>query len=245
MKNPFALLTQSKHDVQSHRSIDDAAGTCPTCGKETLPRINRQHFQQELTSKWFKKGFSNTFIGLTIAPGKQIYTYINVNRDDLIKPIVYLLTTMVMLLWSYHLLNANTNSAEETLVDQIERNMHFIQLSQAVAMAYVMLKFTYKDRGYNFYEYTTLMVYLLAQCLIFASGYNILQHYFPDTQFAYLRFFTYFIYCSWGIAQFFAAKTLSDFFKAASTYILGVALTFVAAIVLLSMFWLALDLLIS
>ena len=210
-----------------------------------MPRINRQHFQQELSSKWFKKGFRNTFIGLTIAPGKQIYAYINIDRDDLIKPIAYLLTTMVMLLWSYTRFIADFNASEEILVDQIERNMHYIQLSQAVAMAYIMLKFTYKDRDYNFYEYTTLMIYLLAQCLIFASFYNILQGFFPDTQFAYLRFSTYFIYCTWGIAQFFAAKTLSDYLRAAKTYVLGIAATITAAIFLLSLAWLILEFLLA
>lgn len=245
MKKTFARFIQINNNVQTHRGIDDAAPACPSCGQETLPRINRQHFQQELSSKWFRKGFRNTFIGLTIAPGKQIYDYININRDDLIKPIAYLLTTMAILLWSYTQFIANFNATEESLVDQIERNMHFIQASQAVAMAYVMLRFTYKDRGYNFYEYTTLMIYLLAQCLIFASGYNILQHYFPNTQFAYLRFFTYFLYCSWGIAQFFAAETLSDYLRAAKTYALGIALTFVAVIFLLSLAWLALNFLLS
>ena len=209
---------------------------CTECEHDSaLPRIDRQYFLKELNNKWLEKTVHNTILGLFVAPGKVVYQYINYDREQIIKPIAYLLLMSVIFLWSLNQFDKNFDKSLEIASD-LKKNMHWIQFIQAIFMAWVMARWTYKDSGYNFYECAVLTTYLQAQIFLLTAILMSLSIFVGHIEWL-LNFSIVpeFLYTFWGITQFFHASNANDYKKAIFTLLanLGFFLILVVFIALL------------
>lgn len=197
-----------------------------------LPRIDRKSFFKELNNKWLEKGVRNTMLGLSIAPGKVVYQYINNDREQIIKPIAYLLMMSVLFLWSLNQFDKDFDKSLEIAVG-LKKNMHWIQLVQAIFMAWVMAHWTYKDSGYNFYECAVLATYLQAQIFLLTAILMSLSFFIGHIDWL-LNFSMVpeLLYTLWGITQFFHASNANDYKKAILTLLAGVGFFLILMLIL-------------
>ncbi|GHA65517.1 hypothetical protein GCM10009007_02650 [Formosimonas limnophila] len=198
---------------------------------ENLPRIDRQHLQEELQSKWFKKVLLQTFIGLFVAPGHRVRDYINVNRDRLVKPISYLATTLVIYLW-FDAKYTEPLAEGANAYKSFTQNLLYFQLLSIFFKAWLMSRFFFKSEPYNFYEYVVLLIYVAAQSNFFGIIFLVGQHYLTTT-FKVLEpsvatfgvvlvILVQLAYFLQTIAQFFRKKTASLYGKSIAIHLLGV-----------------------
>lgn len=211
------LLMHSRNLNQLTRTTTMSTPTSPP------PRINREHFEEELANKWLEKGFRNTLFGLFTAPGKRIYDYIHNDREVLLKPVAYLLMTTAFML----VINSNFPRQNNDMSDEINAlfdNMAYLQLLHAAILSWLMTRVFYRAQGYNFYENAVVATYVLAQVLLIDGVFILLQHFLSFTWLSNLDTVISLLYCSLAIAQFYQARVWSDYLKAALVVGLGFAI---------------------
>lgn len=153
---------------------------CSKCGLEVdPPRLTFQTIAVEFLAIWLQRGFRDTIVGLTLAPGHQIRHYLKENRALLVKPVNYLIVIAAFRYWALTLYNTRSDgiddavlglhgsAAEKAVLEPAVRWLydHYYQLEllQAVLMALLLRFVFFRRAGFTLPEFTIAVTYIVAQ----------------------------------------------------------------------------------
>lgn len=153
---------------------------CSKCGVELdPPPLTFRSIATEFLAVWLQRGFRDTVVGLTFAPGHQIRHYLRENRGLLVKPVNYLIVIAAFRYWSLTLYNraekeiddavlgidgtVPQHSAIETGIRWIYDHVYQIQFLQAALMALILRFVFFRRAGFSLPEFTIAVIYILAQ----------------------------------------------------------------------------------
>ena len=208
---------------------------CSHCGYPAeLKRIDSHYLSHEIQHLLhFEKGFFFTVKELMLRPGKAVREFISVDRNRYVKPIVFLIFTAVIFTLITHYFHIeysyfNINKIEGlkdkvstgALGEWLNKNIGYTNLIMGVFIAF-WIKILFKKHGYNLYEITVLLCFVLGEATLILSIAIILINLTQNLVVGILLISVFFLYIIWAIGQFFGEKKFINYFKALLTFVLG------------------------
>ena len=213
---------------------------CKNCGEPVcLEKIDRKYILDEIGNVLGKKGgFPYSFFRLLARPGDTVKVYIENDRSKIIKPIVYLLFSILIYTIVKNLLFTPELVEEESIVaNWINQNLGYFGLIVCFFMAFFIRLF-YKKYNHNIYQVFVLMCFLCGTVEILDSVYNLLFYLFLPISASTLEitnniwFFLQFAYLAWGVASFFDKKKFFNYIKAFLGILFSIILVIVTGTIL-------------
>ncbi len=219
---------------------------CSNCGRSAkIQRIDFEYVKGEIANILFlEKGIINTIVKLITHPGKSIRRYILVDRNSLMKPIVFLFlmsilysltitifdflefknTYINLAVFDVSYLNINIKSSSITITKWFEGKRGYVYFFISFYSSLWGYLF-FKKSKYNFYEILTLFCYLLGMFILFSNSITLLLNIFANqivlnSNIKSLLFLSIIIYVTWAMAQFFGNK-IKNYLKAFFVLIFG------------------------
>lgn len=207
---------------------------CKNCGKPlNLKRIDRNYVTQEVLNLiGFEKGFAYTCKQLPIRPGETIREYINKNRQNVTKPITFLvISSVIYTLISYYLKadilyfeiyrKAYGDSSIKDIMSWVQNNYGYANLMMTVPIV-LWIKLFFRKHQYNFYEIFVVIAFVMGMGMLFLSFEPVVNKFFPSSFMINqaVIFLIVFIYMGWAIGQFFG-NSFRNYVKAFLGYVFG------------------------
>lgn len=213
---------------------------CSECGHpQEIERINGHYLMSEIGSILnLQKGFFFTLKELLIRPGKNINTFISVDRNRLVKPIMFILIcsltyTIFEQIFGFRdgyidLQFEGSDPAIRLIFQWISQNYGYSNILMSLFVA-IWIKIFYRKYGYNIYEILILLLFVSGMQMLMFSLLGALE---GLTKIPILSFGTYFvlIYAFWATAQFFDKRKILNYIKAPIAYFLGLITFFFVAL---------------
>ena len=207
---------------------------CSNCGHPTkLKRIDREYAAQEfLNLIGFEKGFIFTFKELAIRPGKTVINYLTVNRNQITKPIAFLILSSFIYTFVSQYLGISLIISEEQnkiygdstyikFINWVSNNYGYSNLLMLLPIT-LWTKLLFRKHRYNFYETFVMVCLYMAEAMLFLTIILSLNKLFDFSLSTYntIITITMFIYISWAISLFYE-KSFKNFIKAFFSYLIG------------------------
>lgn len=213
--------------------------------KSKLKRIDKYYIAHEIQHLLhFDRGIFFTLKNLLLKPGKSIREFLFENRDNYVKPLLFLIITSVIFTLVTHLLHLklsffNIDTFEpvkgkirsKEIGEWTNTNIGYAQLIMGVFIA-LWIKVFFRKFKYNIYEILVLLSYVLGEALFIFGCFIIVANVFNSEIIATIGIITYFIYIIWAIGQFFGERRLINYIKSIFVYVLGNASYLVVLILL-------------
>jgi Protein of unknown function (DUF3667) len=151
---------------------------CPDCGKDLAPLpYDRRTLLSDLVENWWEKGAVQTLAGLFVRPGLLIRTYIERDRDLLVKPIPYAAIVIAFCYWVRARAGLGGISAgDSATMALLLRDPLVLTLLAALIGAAVVTFITHRPAPLSFYGAFVLRLYIGVQALLLAVGIDLLAH---------------------------------------------------------------------
>ena len=211
---------------------------CPNCGHPvTLKRINKLYIYNEIRNVLnLEKGILFTIKELTVNPGNNIKTFLNENRNRLVKPIIFIIVASFIYTLANNIFNfedgwVNYSDTKESttlaIFEWIQGNYGYANILMAVFIA-LWLKLFFRKYRFNFFEILILLCFIIGMGMLIFAVFGIFQS-FTDINLMQVGAVAAFIYTTYAIGQFFDKKRFLSYFKAFFAYVLGLITFSVAA----------------
>lgn len=215
---------------------------CSGCGEpQSIKRVDAHYIIHEIQHfLHFEKGIPYTVKELVLRPGKSVREFVRVNRNRLVKPILFLIVTSLVYTWIAHLFHVDETITEglgtyretamEAIFQWIYNHYGYANILMGLCIA-LWLKLFFGKYDYNFFEILILLCFLIGIGMLIFSVFLVtggLLHvnlYSIDSLIGIG-------YCVWGIGQFFDAKKGVNYLKAAIAYLLGMLIFWIIAFTL-------------
>lgn len=213
---------------------------CSKCGIEFEPaRLTFHALWAELTAGWLQKGFRQTAIGLLLAPGRQIRTYIRMDRNLLVKPVSYLIVISAFQLWVFSLYSHGSDvnpsvlgmqpggreeAGEWDVINWILHHYYQFELALAGFTALLLRFVFYRRSGYSMPEIMIFMTYVLAQSLLLQTVLSLVLYLCGMPLPVNLRTAVGLVFTVWAIGSFMEARTVMGWLRAIGSYATVLAL---------------------
>lgn len=198
---------------------------CPHCGKQLVVAPIDGRFMLEQYSIWTTKLLRDTIIGLTLRPGHLIRDYLTRDRDLILKPITYVALCVGVFLYVNDTLPADACDRRFWLCALALKNALTMQLVQAAITSIVVKYVFYRSAPYSFYEILAFALYILAQSLLISSLMLLAQDAgAPPLVALRVGFAIRELYALMALGQFFEAKSVLGWLKAALALAVSMAL---------------------
>lgn len=214
---------------------------CPKCGHPVvLKRIDGHYIFEEIRNVLnLEKGILLTIKELAINPGKSINDFLNVNRNRLVKPIVFLIISSL----TYTILNSffhfedsyvnysgNNESATQAIIRWILENYDYSNIIMAFFIG-IWLYVFFRKYQYNYFEILIVLCFVMGMGMLIYSVFVIFQG-ITNIETMMFTLIVGFLYTTYAIGQFFDKRKLKSYFKAFIAYILGmISFYFVAVLI--------------
>ena len=196
---------------------------CPLCGKKlSFKRIDASILDETQIEHWLTKVFRQTLLGLFIAPGQRIRTFISSDREVLSRPLPYLVVMAALATWTSNLIQERDQCGTIVACQWTVDYPLQMQVIQAMIFALVLRFMFFRHSGYNIWEFATLFVFLLAQTLVISSIFSVFQ-YASGFEPLWLNMLAINVYLVFAVVQFLGDKSFKGIFKV----VLAVLLSFV------------------
>ncbi len=208
---------------------------CPLCGKKlVVKRIDSSILDENKVEYWLTKIFRQTLLGLFIAPGQRIRTFIQTDREVLTRPLPYLVLTAAVAHWTSGLSNELAQCGNSVLCQWAMDNPVPVELAQTMILATVLRFVFFRNSGYNIWEFATLFMYLLAQCFLISAGFDVFYYIAGMDPSVWSALLACNVYVLFAVVQFFDDKSARGILKVFVAVLLALAL-FVFGVGLLSL----------
>jgi hypothetical protein len=175
-----------------------------------------------------EKGFLFTIRELILNPGKSIQTFLNEDRNRLVKPIAFLVITS--LIYSvinnffrfednYVTFSGDTGSATLLIFNWVQSNYGFANIIMALFIA-GWVKLFFRKHPFNIFEILVLLCYVMGMAMLVFSVFGALQNMIP-IELMQIASLVGFVYMTWAIGQFYGKRAFVNYVKAFFAYILG------------------------
>ncbi|WP_300664908.1 DUF3667 domain-containing protein [Fluviicola sp.] len=209
---------------------------CSNCGgPATLKRVDGHYVIHEIQHfLHFEKGIPYTVRELLIRPGKSIREFISVDRNRLVKPILFLIVCSLIYTFISHFFHVETESesvkmlkgsALLALLEWIEHHYGYANILMGLCIA-LWLKLFFGKYNYNFFELLILLCFVIGIGMLIFTIFSITEG-LMQTRLTTLSTFGSLIYPSWAIGQFFDQKKVINYVKAFISYLLGGLMFFI------------------
>ena len=214
---------------------------CENCGAaQKIQRINATYVINQISDVLnFEKGFLYTLRELTIRPGAAVKSFINEDRNRLVKPIVFIIVCSLI----YSLANQvfgfedgyvgysfETKSTTTILFQWVSQNYGYANILMGVLIAWC-IKLFFRKSNYNFFEILILLCFTMGVGMLLFAVFGII-----DSLISYpiidKGFFIGVLYIIWAIANFFGKRKLLNYPKAFFAYFMGMCSFFLVLMVL-------------
>ena len=204
---------------------------CPHCGQAAkLKRIDAHYIQHEIAHVLhLEKGIFFTIRELLLRPGKTVREFMSVNRNKLVKPIIFLIVCSVIYTMISHFFHteeafalpaeAKKRASAAVISAWVEGHYGYANIIMGVFIA-LWLKLFFKKHNYNFFEIIILLCFVMGMGMLLLAILALIDGIIKAHLFGILGIIP-FIYCSWAIGQFYGEKKIGSYLKAFSAYILG------------------------
>ncbi len=214
---------------------------CSDCGAPAvLKRINGQYILKEIGSVLnFDRGILYTIRELLLRPGKNIQTFILVDRKRLVKPIIFIIVTSLIYTLTqqfFHFEDGYVNaggfeeSATSKIFGWIQNYYGYANILMASFIA-GWIKVFFRKYEYNLFEILILLCFVMGIGMLIYTVFGIIES-TTKIQILHVGGIIGIIYTSWAIGQFFDKNKKINFLKGFLSYLLGMITFFLAAIVL-------------
>ena len=214
---------------------------CPNCGQAaTLKRIDGHYIRHEIEHViHFEKGILYTVKELLIRPGKSIQHFISVDRNRLVKPIIFIVITSLIytiinnffqIEQGYMKIDEATPSTFGAIMEWIQSHYGYANILMGVFIA-LWLKLFFKKYPFNFYEIIIMLCFVIGMGMLIFAVFALIQGLLNVEVMQYAGI-AGFVYMTWAIGQFFDKNKKLNYLKAFFAYILG-SLTFIVVLAII------------
>ena len=214
---------------------------CPNCGRPTnLSRIDGQYILSEISSVLnFDKGILFTIRELLLRPGQSVRKFVSDDRNPLVKPIIFIITTSLIYSLVIHFFHIEDGYVQFDEVKQSAMGLIFKWVQDHYGYANIIMgifiafwiKLFFRKYDFNFFEILILLCFVMGIGMLIYSVFAIFQVFIQIDlmQFAGI---VGFIYSTWAIGQFFDKSKFINYVKASFSYFLGfLTFTFTAILI--------------
>ena len=214
---------------------------CPNCGQAaTLKRIDGHYIRHEIEHViHFEKGILYTVKELLIRPGKSVRHFISVDRNRLVKPIIFIVITSLIytiinnffhIEQGYMKIDEATPSTLGAMMTWIQSHYGYANILMGVFIA-LWLKLFFKKYNFNFYEIIIMLCFVIGMGMLIFAFFALVQGLFDVKVMQFAGIFG-FVYMIWAIAQFFEKSEIMSYLKSFFAYVLG-SISFLIALLLI------------
>ncbi len=205
---------------------------CSNCGQPVnLKRIDAHYVIHEIEHVLhFEKGIFYTIKELLIRPGTSVKEFISLNRSRLVKPIIFIILCSLaysLALHFFHVedgyvsLNETNSSATRKISEWVKTHYGYANIIIGIFSA-LWIKLFFRKYQYNFFEILILLCFLMGVGMLISAAFVTFEG-LTHISVMQISGVIFFIYCGWGIGQFFDRKKPMNYLKAIIAYILGMA----------------------
>jgi hypothetical protein len=212
---------------------------CPNCGQPLkLKRIDGHYIAHEIEHVLhFERGILFTVKELFINPGQNIRDYISENRSRLVKPVIFIIITSLIYTLISHFFHIKDeylkydgleDSTLVKILGWLQANYGYMNILTGMFIA-IWLKVFFKKYGYNFFELTIMLCFVLGISMLIYAFFAIIEG-ISHIKLLPVAGMTGMIYLIWATGSFFEKKKISNYFKALVCYLLGIITFYVLTI---------------
>jgi len=203
---------------------------CQNCGSPVrMETIDKHYFVKEIKGVLgVQSGFFYSLKRLLVFPGISAKQYIKDNRNNFVKPVIYLFFTSLLYTLIYNIVGEKHASQYDTeIITKFDQIYDFLinWLNSNVGYAFLIISFisaftikrVFKKYKYNIYEILVLMCFLNGTLLTISYVFEIIGYFLPFSIYEMLEIiFIGFIpvYYVWGVASFFDPRKVKNYAKA-------------------------------
>lgn len=208
---------------------------CPNCGQPAkLKRIDGHYIAHEIEHVLhFDKGILYTIRELLIRPGANIRRFLAEDRSRLVKPVIFIIVTSLVYTIASHYFHIepliqHDLSAQSMTAKLYKWTQDYLGYSNIIMGGFIAIwiKLFFRKHSYNYFEILILLCFVMGMGMLIFAIFSVAQ---GVTHIHLMKIAGYVGvgYCVWAIGQFFGARKVMSYVKAAAAYILGM-LTFSA-----------------
>lgn len=204
---------------------------CSNCGRAAqLPRINWPYIKNEIASVLsLDKGIFLTIRELVLRPGQNIRSFLQEDRNRLVKPVIFLILCSLVYSIAQRLLQFEDGyikySSDEIdsyifiIFEWIQQNYGYTNILMSFLFA-AWIKLLFRKNDINFFETLVLMFFVMAIGMLIYSIFGIIES-VTSYPVLHLGGVLGIAYSTWAIGQFFQPVKASNYFKSFLAYFLG------------------------
>ncbi len=216
-------------NTYNNREHESNRNSCSSCGQAIKPKRIDSHFIiHEISSVLnFEKGILFTIKEVLINPKQSIRSFIDEDRNLLVKPIIFIIITSLIYTLIARLLDVesgyiefdNREKSATTLISNwIQVNYGYANIIMGIFIA-IWIKIFFRKHNYNFYEILTLLCFVMGIAMLIFSIFGILES-LTKLKLMQIGGLIGIVYSSWAIGQFFGQQKI-NYIKALLSYLLG------------------------
>jgi len=203
---------------------------CPNCGQPIeLKRIDGKYILSEIGSVLnFDKGILFTIRELLLRPGQSVRKFISVDRNRLVKPIIFIILTSLIYTLINHYFHIEDGyvkfeeakqSTTGYIFKWVQNNYGYANIIMGVFIAF-WTKLFFRKYDFNFFEILILLCFVMGIGMLIYSVFAIFQGLF-QIDLMQIAGILGFIYSTWAIGQFFDKSKFLNYVIAFFSYFLG------------------------
>ncbi len=203
----------------------------PIENNSALERIDGKYIFSEISSVFnFEKGIFYTIKELCIRPGKTVRDFLIYDRQRLVKPIIFVISSSLFFIVSQQIFGFQTGAAPNNIDSEgvkkayewVGNNFGIVNILLGFFIGF-WIRLFYPKSEFNIYEIFILVFFTIGIGNLIYAIFGIIE---SGTGFKAnnVAFFTALVYSAWAIGNFFNKKSFWSYFKGLLAYVFGVSM---------------------
>lgn len=199
-------------------------------------RINQKYLIKEISGVFnLEKGFFYTLKELVVRPGQSIQEFLYVDRNRMVKPVIFLIFCTLILTWTHQIFDVDLGNLKgelENLNEGVKSTIKWFQtfeglniILRGLFIGFATKLFFWKSR-FNIYEIFVLIFYVTGMVNLIFAIVHIFESLYGTIN-GNISLFIGLAYSIWALGNFFNQKKTISYFKGGLAYFLGMAANYV------------------
>lgn len=217
---------------------------CSHCGQPvTIKRIDSHYIVHSIQHVLHvEKGIFYTIRELLVRPGQAVKEFISINRNRLVKPIIFIVITSLLYSLAAHFFHVedgyvsinmdedSKKTASAAISHWIQSHYGYANIIMGIFIA-LWLKLFFRKYGFNFFEILILLCFVMGMGMLTLAIFAVAEG-LTGLKLMQPAGIIFFLYATWAIGQFFDPRKIISYVKALGAYLAGM-ITFTLGTLLL------------
>lgn len=217
--------------INCGKSVTD--NFCSHCGQPVIvKRIDSHYIMHSIQHVLhLEKGIFYTVRELLIRPGQNVKEFLSLNRNRLVKPVIFIIVTSLLYSLAAHFFHvedgyvsvnvdeANKRTATLAISQWIQTHYGYANIIMGIFIA-VWLKLFFRKYAYNFFEILILLCFIMGMGMLVLALFALVEG-ITGWKIMQTGGIIFFLYATWGIGQFFDSRKIISYLKALGAYLAG------------------------